>query len=455
MNIHKSNPVTSILLTVALLLTSCQPDEFSLGELVSPDNLVFTVTQNPDDPNMVILQSLTPRMTPLWQHPLGRSTRVTDTVKLAFPGEYQFTYGVQSPGGFVQATPVTVSITTFNATYIDDPLWTLLSGGVDNEKVWILDIDASGASKYFKAPLYFAGSDWGWGNECAVEGGNCWTWFPEYKGNEWMAAPGDYGTMTFNLKGGPFITVDQKMTSSSRITSGTYFLDQDAKTINFTDAIPLNNGWDQVYSSARIISLTEDAMQLAFRHPTKDEFEIFNYISKDYADNWVPSGPQPDPNFDHGNQQELLSVTTAKTWKFDLEVPYNWTDLDGAFLNDWNSRADIVATGWAPYGDADVANIDNVSITFAADGTITLVQDDGSSSTGTYTLDEATNLITFSGVTPNIPIAGWVSATTTDENKWKIVVVERDTLTNEVTGIWLGKRDPVKSEYMVFHFVLR
>ncbi|HEX8038113.1 MAG TPA: hypothetical protein VF490_03140, partial [Chryseosolibacter sp.] len=274
-------------------------------------------------------------------------------------------------------------------------------------------------------------------------------------GNEWMAAPGDYGTMTFNLKGGPFITVDQKLTSGAGVTSGTYFLDKDAKTISFTDAIPLNNGWDQVYSSARIISLTKDAMQLAFRHPTKDEFEIFNYISKEYADNWVPAGPQPDPNFDHGNQQALLSVTTSKTWKFDLEVPYNWTDLDGAFLNNWNSRADIMATGWAPYGDADVANIDGVSITFSADGTVTIIQDDGTSASGTYSLDEPTNLIAFSSITPNIPIASWVSATTTAENKWKIVVVERDTLTNEVTGIWLGKRDPVKSEYMVFHFVQR
>ncbi|HEX8040017.1 MAG TPA: hypothetical protein VF490_12740, partial [Chryseosolibacter sp.] len=180
MNTLTVKSLISTLLIAVLFATACQPDEFSLGALIDPANLKFSVTQNPDDPNMVILQSMTPGMTPLWQHPLGRSTRLVDTVRLAFPGEYQFTYGVQSAGGYVEAAPVDVSISSFNSSYIEDPLWTLLSGGVNSEKVWVLDLDASGTSKYFKAPLYFAGPDWGWGNECAVEGGNCWTWFPEY-----------------------------------------------------------------------------------------------------------------------------------------------------------------------------------------------------------------------------------------------------------------------------------
>ena len=261
--------------------------------------------------------------------------------------------------------------------------------------------------------------------------------------------------MTFNLKGGPFVTVDQKIIGDAGVHSGTYFLDVNTKMLSTTDVLPLRNAFtDNDFTKGLIISLNENSMQIAYRNTTKAEYEIFNYISKDYADAWVPP-VVGDPNFDNGDQGELLSVSSSKTWKFDLQVPYNWADLNGNFLNPWSSRADIVATGWAPYGDADVASIDDDAITFSADGTVTVKQDDGSTTSGTYSVDEPTNMITFTDVTPNWVIAGWVSATTTEDNKWKIVKVEKEALTGEVIGMWLGKRDPTKSEYMVFHFVIR
>ena len=86
--------------------------------------------------------------------------------------------------------------------------------------------------------------------------------------------------MTFSLKGGPFVKVDQKMISSSGVGSGTYYLDKDAKTISFSGVTPLNIGWDQVYTKGVLISLTETSMQIAFKHPTKAEAEIYNYIAK-------------------------------------------------------------------------------------------------------------------------------------------------------------------------------
>jgi hypothetical protein len=335
----------------------------------------------------------------------------------------------------------------------------MLSGGPGNEKTWLLDIDADGVSKYFNSPVYFSGNDIGAGYECLEEGGACWTWLPEWAGNQWITPAGDYGTMTFNLKNGAFIEVDHKVVTNFGTESGTYFLDANAGTLTITDAHVLQNTWGQNdvsdWNNAVIISLTEDAMQLAFRHKAKEEFMIFNYISKEYSDNWIPEEPEGDPNFEHGDQQEILALSSTKTWKLDLEVPYNWLDLDGGFLNNWNSRADIMATGWAPYGDADVANIDEASVSFSADGTVVVKQDDGTTAAGTYSLDEDTNIITFEDVSPNIPIASWVSVGATAENQWKIVRVERDVLTDEVIGIWFGRRDPVKPEYMAFHFVLR
>jgi len=95
------------------------------------------------------------------------------------------------------------------------------------------------------------------------------------------------------------------------------------------------------------------------------------------------------------------------------------------------------------------------SITFFNNGNVTVKQDYGSSASGAYVIDEPTNMITFSSVTPNIVIADWIGTSTTADNKWKIVKIERATPTSPVTGIWFGKRDPNKAEYMVFHFLLR
>jgi len=193
-------------------------------------------------------------------------------------------------------------------------------------------------------------------------------------------------------------------------------------------------------------------MQLAFHNLVKAEYCVLNFTTKEFSDNWVAPKPAGDPNFDFGNQVALLSAGNI-TWKLDLQVPYNWADLNGGMLNAWTTRADIVATGWAPYGDADVVNIDEAAITFTPNGTVIVKQDNGTFNYGTYAIDEKTNLITFTGITPNILIASWVSCTTNAANQFKSGKVEKTA--GVVTGIWLGQRSATKSEYMVFHFVIR
>lgn len=452
-----------IMLLLAFAI-SCQDDYPELGNLVDKSGLKFTVKQDLQaDPggNTIILINETPQSVAIWDYGTGRSNRQTDTIRVAFKGEYTIKFSALTGAGIVQADPVTVTVTDDNLMYVNDPLWTALSGGVGNSKTWLLDLDAEGKSKYFDGPLYFYGTNNGWQGECQVEGGDCWNWNPEYAGNTWLMPAGDYGTMTFNLQGGPFVTASHAMIPDRGAENGTYFLDVNSKTLSLSDVAPLHDaGRDpcvNAWGNIKVFSLTEDAMQLAVLRTSCEGpcLLVYNYISKEYSDNWVPEEPAGDPNFDHGNQLELLSTTTTKTWKFDLQVPYNWTSLTGDFLNNWNSRADIVASNWAPYGDADVVSIDDASISFSADGKVVIVQDNGTSETGDYSVDEATNMITFSGITPVIPIAGWVSASTTDENQWKIVKVEKSELNDAVTGIWFGKRDPTKSEYMVFHFVIR
>jgi hypothetical protein len=165
-----------------------------------------------------------------------------------------------------------------------DPLWTLLTGGIGKEKTWVVDMDAEGKSKKFNGPIFFSGTDWGWGNQCNPGGSNCWLWDPPYQ--SWMPAPKDYGTMTFKLKGSPIdpiVTVVQKNLSpesNNGTFSGAYFLDTATKTITFTEVVPLNLGWAQIWVKASIITLTEDGLQLGFKHPDKAELEIYNYVPK-------------------------------------------------------------------------------------------------------------------------------------------------------------------------------
>jgi hypothetical protein len=167
--------------------------------------------------------------------------------------------------------------------YYKDPLWTLLSGGIGNEKTWVIDFNAQGVSQKFAGPIWFSGEDLRWEFGCG-SGGNCWNWAPEWQ--SWMPGPNDYGTMTFKIKGVPIIptvTVIQESLGDPKdgTFSGGYFLDTDAKTIVFTDLLPLNMGWDNVdWSKAYIITLTEDGMQLGFKHKSKPELELYNYIPK-------------------------------------------------------------------------------------------------------------------------------------------------------------------------------
>jgi hypothetical protein len=271
------------LLATTSFIFSCQKKDYKLESLPDKSQINMEVKQDLTvDPggNTVYLINHTDKIEPVWNYTTGKSMRRVDTVRYAFKGDYKIARSAITGGGIVYLDTVTVHVTQDNLNYVSDPLWILLSGGPGNQKTWVLDLDANGVSRSFDSPVYFSGNDWGWGNQCAVPNGNCWTWFPKWSDNQWICAAANYGTMTFKLIGGPFITVDQKATSNSGVFNGTYYLDKDAKTISFAGVTPLNQGWNQVYSSGRLISLTENKMQIAFKHTTNAEFEIFNYISQ-------------------------------------------------------------------------------------------------------------------------------------------------------------------------------
>jgi hypothetical protein len=268
---------------VMLVVVSCKKKEYVLDPLPEKSQINMEVKQDlalDKAGNTVYLITHTNGIEPLWDYGTGKSMRRVDTVRYAFKGTYKIARAAVTGGGLLHLDTVTINVTADSLKYVNDPFWNLLAGGPGKEKTWALDLDAAGVSKKFGGPVYFAGDELGWGGECTKPSGNCWTWFPGWTDNKWICPAGDYGTMTFSLKGGPFVKVDQKMIPASGVFNGTYYLDKDAKTLSFSGATPLNIGWDQVFTKGTLISLKEESMQIAFKHPTKPEVEIYNYIAK-------------------------------------------------------------------------------------------------------------------------------------------------------------------------------
>ena len=293
-----------ILFIAAFVLGACTPEEYTLGEVdVTTADLVqgaaFTIEHDASNPNIIKLKSLMgTQYTALWEHPQGRSQKQSLSLRIPFAGEYTVKFGVQTRGGMVYSEPAKFTIDEFYPGFIDNELWTLLSGGVGNEKTWLLDLDATGTSRHFAGPLFFYGTDDGW--ETVTEGktveGDVWNWSPDYKGNSWIMSAGDYGTMVFSLKDGADVTVSHKQVSGRDVERGTYMLDTDNYTMRLNDASPLHDqgrdGHVVDWGNIKIMSLTENTMQLGIlRDPDLSKegaaLLVYNYITKEYYDSLV------------------------------------------------------------------------------------------------------------------------------------------------------------------------
>lgn len=443
---------------IALFFAACTPKNYELGALINKNELKFSITQNAADSNMVILKSLTPGLTPQWVTPQGRSTRVLDTVKIAFPGTYKFIYGVESDGGLVQADTVTLIITTTNLSYVNDPLWTLICGGVGHTKTWLLDITADGVSKHSISPKYFCGADENWNtwhdrinkvSDADIKAkyglSDIWEWDPTWKETGWMQAAmpaADYGTMTFDLQGGAAHAIVNHLTIPALGTqNGTFLLDVNTHTLKLNGAAILHpsaseadakNGW----SNVNVLSLSEDYMQIGV-----PGVGCFNFISKNYSDNWVPSAvTYVEPIRTTFTQDSLVGTwmynTVCESW-IGWEVKGSRTG--GALSNNWPTRAamlkDLVSWG----GDSTlITNSYGNLYIFNADSTCIL-----NGVPNTYTVSKG--VITF-----GTPLTGteWnlIYINLTGTKASVLNVTSRNNESYKSTGIWLGQRNGTKNE---------
>jgi hypothetical protein len=454
-----------IFLGVILFFTACTPKENELGGLIEKSALKYSITQDATDPNMVILKSMTPGVTPQWITPQGHSTRVEDTLKIPFPGTYKFVYGVESDGGLVQSDTMTLNITTTNLSYVNDPLWTMICGGVGNEKTWLLDITADGVSKYFKSPKYFLGVEENWftyhdhiatpklsDDEIKAKYGltKIWVYDPVWKETDWMKGEmpaADYGSMTFDLKGGgAHATVNHLTIPGLGTQHGTFLLDATNHTLKLSSAVILHpsviesmakNGWDNL----KVLTLTDDYMQLHIARSDNDEAICLNFISKDYADKWVPS----TVTYAEPLRTSFTKDSLVGTWKYNT-VCQSWIGWEekgskkgGALLNNWPTRAAMLAdlTSWGGNAATITATDDDLFI-FNADGTCTL-----NGVNNTYTVSKG--VITF-----GTPLVGteWsvIYITLTGTKVGILNVTSRDNKPYKSTGIWLGQKNGDKNE---------
>ncbi|WP_338239260.1 hypothetical protein [Persicobacter diffluens] len=447
-----------IILAALLLFGSCKPDQYELGSLLQKEDLVFTVTPHEEEPNMIILNSNNPGAAPFWETPLGRSTKPNDTVKIAFPGSYEFQFSAMCGGGIVKADPLTIEIDEPNFDYIKDPMWVLLSGGVGHEKTWYLDLDAEGVSRYFLGPLYFAGMDMTYDYECKEDGEDCWSWDPDYAGNSWLMEQADFGSMTFSLRGSADVQVTH-LTLGGVVENGSYNLDSDTKQLMMYDAgilhDPGRDGEVSNWGNIRIMSITEDAMQLAVHRNLSDEGDallVYNFISQKYYDEWIPEetgDPDIEVDLGGGNADDALATTKTKVWALDAESPFDWATLTGELMNDWQNVGSY--PDWAGYRAEHQDFVGNCTIKYFGTGDVIFTDGDGTITAGTYSTDNTTNIITFESARPSFAIGDWQVATTTEENQWRIV--KTVTVDGEVTEMWMGSRDPEAPQYTVFHFV--
>jgi hypothetical protein len=277
--------LTLLIFIVLIVVLSCKKKDYSLGGVPDKSAINMEVTQDytvDAGGNTVYLINHTDQIEPLWDYGTGKSTRRVDTIHFAFQGDYTIKRTAVTGGGLVQLDSVIVHVTKDNLNYVNDPLWNALTGGVGNEKTWVLDIDA----KVFDGPIYFYGTNNGWGGECLKAGGDCWNWNPKYTDNTWLMPYGDYGTMTFSLKGGPYVKVVHNMIPSRGTENGTYFLNINTKKLTMTDATPLHDasrdGCVAAWGSITLLSLTETSMQFAVLRTSCDGpcLLVYNYVVK-------------------------------------------------------------------------------------------------------------------------------------------------------------------------------
>lgn len=334
---------------------SCSADEYSMPQPnITPEELVegvaFTVEHDATNPNIIHLTSLVPASYQVtWETPQGRKNGPTATLSMPFDGEYQVKMGIDTRGGYVWSEPYTFTIDDFCAEFVNHYMWTRLTGGVGKSKTWQLDLglldDGSFKTTFWNGPHYFFTNTFVWENlhtpaenettysnymvndpwvaDEAIIPNSDWSWLADFPGNQWMVDGGakNFGYMTLDLIGGANATITDA--DGNVVSKGTFMLDPDGFTLNFSDTYPLEATDARTHvRDFRLLYLSDDALQIM----ALPDGVSLNYVTKEYFENYVAPQPSeitlPDGWLNAFNVHNLYG-----SFKLDATAPFNWYDL--------------------------------------------------------------------------------------------------------------------------------
>lgn len=464
----------SIVAAVILAFAACTPEEYGLGsKTITSDDLVqgiaydYTIDQATNTVTFVTKDFITTENTVCWDFSNagnGYSQSRNNTFQIPFAGDYAVYFGVLTSNGYVKSDTIKFSINNTNGNLLTDPLWSKISGGVDKSKTWVLDLDASGVSKFFSGPLYFYGTADSWEtvtNGVKLTGQDSWNWCPAWADNTWITAAKDFGTMTFDLTNGAHVKVNDLDNGVS--FEGTYLLDTENHTLSLTNANILHlSTYDAIVtnwkSNLKIMSLTENTMQIAAlrdNSPTEAPcLLVFNFITKaayddpSLLDTDAPGGvtttPITDPVFDNLNGQLTTTITTSMTYTLNEEAPYDWlwwNSADGTWeSNEFAANDDYPS--WAPLP----ATPDNFSLLLNAGvdsngkpaNEFILTNNESTDFDGSYTVSD--NKLTFNKSITLLSASNSIRSISIKGTEFYVMKIDADT-----KEVWLGAPDGVDS----------
>lgn len=463
------------LMMVAFLFAACSPDS---NELEAPDvtaddlveGIAYTITHDGSNPNIVYLESkIGSKYTPVWEHPQGRSQEQKITLKIPFDGTYTVKFGVETRGGVVYGEPVTFTVDDFCADFVTGEMWDFLAGGAGHAKTWVPDNGNYGMKQGFYSCFDPSATYL----DMVTDNGT--NWYPKDK-VWWEPGNGDVGIteddlnsyMTFSLEGKAGLTVHRFTEGQEVVSEGLFSMNTDNHTMSAVDVDFVHGAWADgkavdFRNGFQILLLTENQLMIANYRDEALSGEgrciyCWNFVSKEYADNYVPEPEEPEPTepvLPDGWKEdvsETVSVITSSTIKWTLsdKNPVDWATQSGKLMNGWTSPSDY--PDWL--GTLDPAVYEGFSMTLDSKTMkAKFVTPDGTATECGYALDDK-GIYSFDGTVPVVTIINWMTFRAGDGGTLRILSIEKG-LSDELTGMWVGIPNPDKpdTEYIAYHLI--
>lgn len=463
------------LVVLVLIFVACTPDsnELEIPDVTADDlaeGIAYTITHDAANPNIVYLESkMGSKYTPLWEHPMGRSQERKITLKMAFDGTYTVKFGVETRGGAVYGEPATFTVEDFCADFVTGEMWDFLAGGAGNSKTWVPDTGNYGMKQGFYSCFDPTAT---YLDMIADAGKNNWyakdkTWWEPGNGDVGITADDLNSYMTFSLEGKAGLTVHRFTDGQETVTEGMFSMNTDDHTMSAIDVDFVHGAWADgkavdFRNGFQILVLTENQLMIGNYRDEALSGEgkcvyCWNFVSKEYADNYVPEPEEPEPSEPQlpdgwkDDVSETVSVVTSTTikWTLSKKNPVDWASQSGKLLNGWTSLSDY--PDWL--GTPDPAAYEGFAMILdSKEMKATFVTPDGGETEMSYTLDDK-GIYAFSGTIPTVTIVGWMTFHVSDANTLRILSIEKDNEGN-LSGMWLGIPNPDKpdTEYIAYHF---